>query len=140
MTDEEKYYTPELTEFHLGFEFEYFYDNKWCTHIFGKLKFIHKELDQYEDELMKVCHAICRVKYLDREDVESCMWMLDEAASDAQFTKYYDEDKGRELVYCQSIGKYKILSFEYLEKDTLFFGVIKNKSELKKIMQQIGIK
>ncbi len=68
------YYTPEMEEFHSGFEFEYLYGSEWHKHNLDGSPIIHHELDEFKDDLMKLAHAIVRVKHLDKEDIEECGW------------------------------------------------------------------
>ena len=65
------HYTPEVEEFHPGFEFEYFYQDEWHKHNLDGNPIVHHELDEFKDDLMKIAHAICRVKRLDEDDIES---------------------------------------------------------------------
>ena len=64
----DKYYTPDISEFHVGFEYEMLFPNsKYYSLIFGN-KITHLELEKFNDDLDKIAHAITRVKYLDKED------------------------------------------------------------------------
>ena len=71
----EKYYTPSIEEFRVGFEYEVYVPEKelWSKETFY-LDASHINLVKYvniqtENTLKKV-----RVKYLDREDIESLGW------------------------------------------------------------------
>lgn len=165
MTDQEKYYTPDISEFHVGFEYEsyemyYTIVDEWDT---GTLMWVKRTvLDINQEQFTGEGHKFkaiyhvsvnnlyepnvewnknIRVKYLDREDIESLEWVKIQKKRASHFWDYYEKN-GYEI----SIHKEKPTSIsidnggdhEYL--NTYFDGVIKNKSELKKIMQQIGIK
>ena len=74
-----------------------------------------------------------RVKYLDREDIESLGW------------KFYQEEYTYKMnkwrLWFDPISNnvriaYKLMSENELTK---FKGIVKNKSELKRIMKQVGI-
>ena len=87
MKTHNKYYTPELEEFHVGFEYEYFtkdWVGKDYTHTWVKLKFNQKE--DYGNDLDNMVYFIeteqVRVKYLDREDIESLGFDLDQCTKD----------------------------------------------------------
>ena len=119
---ESQYYTPEIEEFHNGFEFEWF-DNQFKKQSFGITT--DDDLEIIEDEIRE---RKIRVKYLDREDVESFGWNQIE----------YDSYKLGSFIF-EFNNQYK--TFIYLENnnENVFVGNIKNKSELQKIMIQTGI-
>jgi hypothetical protein len=107
MTD--KYYTPEISEFHVGFEYEY-----------------------------------VRVKHLDREDIESLGWVQNEFKGTIIKNEFVLKNKPYKRIgdniklYHYSGGDIHI-SCTYSELMTLFRGTLKNKSELKRLMVQLGI-
>jgi hypothetical protein len=165
---ENKYYTPEIEEFHVGFEYErrmkednddfMQYDGPaWigCTYpndcALGNastklgLKYLEKDIDR------------CRVKYLDREDIESLgfimrkeqfgdtyLYRLDlvkplfphHTELDTLYLAYYRHD-ARCILFLQKIKRVGI--DEERPETQLFNGYIKNKSELKKVLKMIGL-
>lgn len=130
-----KYYTPSIEEFHVGFEYEIKLNNdNWEKCIFqpNKDNFSHR----FKEETWFTIEGSSRVKYLDREDIESL--------------GFYSEDNGE--CYNKSIGwmiigiypwedvggkpnEYKIS----VDANTNFHGTIKNKSELKRLLKQLNI-
>lgn len=139
---ENKYYTPELHEFHIGFQYEaksngnYVYINKhdepnWKLQTFsgGFLNDEGSEVDAIEKELK---NNNIRVKHLDREDIESF-----------GFVKHKTIDnywKLNEHVLRLKNSKISIYIYDEYTIDRLIFeGTIKNKSELRKLMQQLNI-
>jgi hypothetical protein len=72
------YYTPELEEFHVGFEIELLNieNSQW-----GKYTITESDLldaTHYESSALKhILEDEYRVKYLDREDIESLGWDYD---------------------------------------------------------------
>ena len=130
-----KYYTPEIEEFHIGFEYErhQYEDGNWFKYTVEERDI----LDHAEKEI--------RVKYLDKEDIESLGFK-------EKSLKYYifNEPSGK-LPYWNKV----ILDFRWSYKDIsiigiraddlgmeegiLFRGNIKNKSELKKLLKQLNI-
>jgi hypothetical protein len=134
---ENKYYTPEIEEFHIGFEYQEFipvlekkfgskvYVNKWKTTTLKSLSTAHS----YTVEIRKDDGRI-RVKYLDKEDMESLGWKYDEC-----------ENKCLSLVKgIWDMWVYKdYLKIESEETGTIFRGDIKNKSELKILLKQLNI-
>lgn len=136
-----KYYTPTIEEFHVGFEFEYLTPNGTYKTGNWKDKFIdHREVDEFDDEIQKTSHSICRVKYLDREDIESLGWvrLSTPPAADVR-------------LMCFSFGEAGVV-MDYFEPDRQaticidgkvthsFRGTIRNKSELARVMKMVGIK
>ncbi len=126
---ENKYYTPSIEEFHVGFEYETSLKdnpNKWNKRSFS----IYTDGIILNDSLQGKCEMVSRVKYLDKSDIESCGW---------EFT-----DKGifignDSLTWITENNKSHIGIRNVLTHEVFFNGTIKNKSELKKIMKQINI-
>jgi hypothetical protein len=121
-----KYYTPEIEEFHVGFEYERCDDGySWVKDVYPRAT-EHIKLENFL--------PYTRVKYLDREDIESLGF------------KHYNG-----LIYRK--GNYEILhNFNSRLKNSITirerFGdkwidlaifPAKNKSELKRILKQIGV-
>lgn len=150
-----EYYTPTIEEFHVGFEFEYkpkigpwvkINYNNWMSPSKGMdLDFCTEQdlLRKFDiiDQCIKKNNVRC--KFLNQSDIESLGW---------EFEKQHP---GLEEI-CFSIGKSKHYDILYMDYDleskymriswlgegdvTRFSGIIKNKSELKKLMQQLNIK
>jgi len=147
----DKYYTPSIEEFHVGFEFEF------------EKHFHTKEGQQSEWEPMvfrtsfvgleRISLERLRVKCLDREDIESLGFKLTggkliEGKRDIYELPYKNgrEDgidiltlihpAGREnwclIVEGSSINPVR-------DHHTRFAGSIRNKSELKKVLKMIGV-
>jgi len=104
-----------------------------------------------ETETLKKVISGIRVKYLDKEDIESCgfgnykksvcAWYELEGHFEDSFASYGYWTKIR-LIHCESDNKIKILAFEHSwdeEETVLFQGKIKNKSELKKLLKKLNI-
>lgn len=141
-----KYYTPDISEFHVGFEYEKksTIGGLWKEHIieYG-IDARYKEID-IEGETV-------RVKYLDKEDIESlgfgefqkavCGWYKLEGKFADSFASYGYWTKIR-LLHCTSNNVIKIIAYEYdwLEKGcVLYQGKCNNKSELKRLLKQLNI-
>ena len=133
-----KYYTPEIEEFHVGFEYEFrhedYIDNGWKR--YDSPEFNHEREDCVPFNSNKLNEF--RVKYLDQSDIESLGWIdgelrgmtpfiFNEMNPDNEFQLYYQFDNQFAQIYnCHS--------------QFVFQGAIKNKSELIKLMQQLNIK
>lgn len=130
---ENKFYTPELSEFHIGFEFQKleivskgsFLEEDWVQNKCEADDFIQISRDFTEKTIYTKDDY--RVKHLDREDIESLGW------------KYKKDDLGF-FDFCK--GNNRLQFFPEKEKNISIFlnsYTIKNKSELRKIMQMLNI-
>jgi hypothetical protein len=132
----EKYYTPTIEEFHVGFEYHRMYwDGSW-----GKEVLTEDDMEEIESEQL----PNLRVKYLDRSDIESLGWGLKPEGCFGQ------SDDGEELFTFYIKEEYTMLhtsenilrvfkSNQIGQLACLFNGTIKNKSELKQVLKMIGI-
>ena len=143
---EEKYYTPELEEFYIGFEY-YTATHPVSMEEFSpyvKGEFDHNTFEREfnididsSGEIIKVgVPSSIKVKYLDREDLESLGFKPAPEYSDSAYQNqddyllYYDQKDNTLEVF---------VLFAYAQDQMIFQGTIKNKSELKKLLKQIGI-
>ena len=127
MSEKSKYYTPHISEFYVGFEFE-FYD----------------EEDRDWNKTTINCQSdLCnwtgfdiekKVKYLDKEDIESLGFFSDN--TDSSFFETKDEKRWINMEYFEK-GKGWYLSFDEEENQFAFSGYVKNKSELKRVLKQL---
>ena len=129
-SEENKYYTPNIEEFYVGFEYEYSTGaNKWKHSKCVKSDF--RELQWHID------NGFRRVKYLDKEDIES----LGFSSTDPK-SNYYSSIVGHSSMSMFSRDDWDNTRW-CIRDDTfdiiLFLGEIKNKSELKKVLKMIGI-
>jgi hypothetical protein len=138
----DKYYTPKIEEFHVGFEYEI-----WETHskLYNKdiddSKWVLKTYGLNSIRFTKLYYEISnvRVKYLDKEDIESLGFEPDYVRTWG--TRMCFKNSKCALTYISNIQEL-IISFEadvLLREDIRFKGTIKNKSELKRLMKQLSI-
>ena len=138
LNNDKKYYTPTIEEFHIGFECEKYHYNRdygnLDLNLSGYEKFVVR--DKFDIPLDKDSCTFYRVKYLDSEDIESLGF------------KYYKKGWGSgSLIFRSNRGEGLELYFRddyplQISKANgliLFEGFIKNKSELKKLLTQLGI-
>lgn len=127
---ENKYYTPEIEEFHIGFEYEL---NEGYSEFISEW-WIEQEFDFRDPERVNNFLDKIRVKYLDKEDIESLGWKMDtEYPRCILFTN-------RKNCYLNYWLDSKIIEISSEEgSDNYFQGYCKNKSELKKLMKQLNI-
>lgn len=145
-----KYYTPDITEFCEGFEYEYSYcGGEWVKEKFnigsGDTDCMAGDWYEFSPNCPK---TVCRVKYLDKQDIEECGW---DTIGSAWYNLKEVPGKLGYFLYVRVRffnNEALIKAYRYDPKDTpsdiqeeatLFGGVIKNKSELKKIMKMTNI-
>jgi hypothetical protein len=121
---EELYYTPELEEFHIGFECEYLDPlrnlSSWKERIIEN-KF-HIPSQQH-------LLSLFRVKKLNKEDIESFGFK--------QGSLKYQYFTNRYSLIDLLNNKYSITDNRY--ESVIFYGIIKNKSELRRILKQTEV-
>lgn len=134
----EKYYTPELEEFHYGFEYEckFIEKNKgevWLKSECGIDFCLGHIGDRDENQIYSISKKAIRVKYLDQEDIESLGFIH-------IVKNIYTTHIGGDGYLIYKYDNKIIISYgDIHESDNLFIGIIKNKSELKKLMKQLNI-
>jgi len=141
-----KYYTPEIIEFHVGFEFEMHstITQSFCRTATAEWTSIHLHETDFLIALLPAIHnKNVRVKHLDREDIESLEWecrLFNQSYNSGEFiinNKY--------ILIFNLIDLFCVIKHinfpDRVEKNiiSVFQGIIKNKSELKKIMKQLNI-
>lgn len=147
---ENKYYVPEIEEFHVGFEYEYVTnmavptddDSKWDSFLFGdQEKFKSWDWRLLLQDCLK--RKLIRVKCINREDIEEFGWELDSVVEKEAFfihnSNSFSSQEEWMLVFREKESSIEIYS---TKKDTVsfsFYGIAKNKSELKKLLAQLNI-
>lgn len=136
--DNEKYYIAKVEDYDssMGYDFLNTNTGEW-TSVSGGMGNIF-----FMDRLIHNPIGCVRVKYLDKEDIESLGWTphLNRSTESywikkADISFYLDVNE-----FYIHIGMGLLESIKNIKLPrTTFYGTIKNKSELKKIMQQIGI-
>jgi hypothetical protein len=124
---ESKYYIPDISEFYVGFECEVYnkYSEEWYIFLFNQV---------FEDTSVayNFTEGKYRVKYLDKSDIES-LGFKQISTKDGFDTYLYEET---------TLGIYQKNSNTYYIENpggVIFLGVIKNKSELIKLLKQLNI-
>lgn len=131
-----KYYKPSLDEFHIGFEFERLVEMKGGTMIP-----IEEHCEIWDKEIMNQHNLVqvlaewpnvMRVKYLDSEDIENLGFSQMQLPCDYVKNNYI-------LYYNVNKNRVRILDLDIVnEGNAVFNGIIRNKSELKRILKMIG--
>jgi hypothetical protein len=147
------YYVPELSEFRIGFEFEWKlkHDNVWKNHTLSKKDLICDNNDGYgcDSDFALMIRSEIRVKKLCREDIESLGFVYVENMNPFcdEYVKHIDIQRGTRTIE-------ELLRIKHTETCDLFidsfggtpnlpqrwfYGTIKNKSELQVLLKQLGI-
>lgn len=146
---ESKYYTPTIEEFHIGFEYEDLrFDPEWKLATSGGTWYTKTVATGYS--LLSVFknykigylidldtkEANYRVKYLDREDIESLGW---EIRTDSNACKFIPEYTIGRFYLKHCLGGNLTIYDDSAVDEYCFRGEIKNKFELRKLMKQLNI-
>ena len=131
----DKYYTPDISEFHAGFEFE---EESISRLMYHNKMFRFNWFDLQKEIITGIDDKKIRVKYLDKEDIESLGWKGQESNS-----VYFTKDNYRLVHWITSDGR-DINIFEKYDGGTqeeclIRKAKVKNKSELKKLLKQLEI-
>ncbi len=149
MEEKDKYYTPELSEFYVGFEYEI--DDTWGSFrkvIFTEEVFKDKWIPIGSGNDRVAFDYKARVKKLDREDIDGLIhesWELktiefiEDNVYEFSFNKAGIDYQGFYTYSDKMISFYEKDNSEHNKLDCFFRGTIKNKSELKKLLTQLGI-
>jgi hypothetical protein len=141
--EDKYYYTPTIEEFYVGFEFElkdYLeYQIDKDVHVLNRGW--DKQVVTFDfftkNKLMPYFLESTRVKYLDQSDIESLGWVDGERYGVSGLVFNYGDKNDNWQIYTQYDTQFYAI---YSITGIIFQGFIKNKSELKKLMQQLDIK
>ena len=134
-------YTPSIEEFHIGFEFEAFNNADWYwQEDTSGWKAIKR--DEYNAMMMHTSQILgaiskgwIRVKCLDQEDIESCDFI--ERREEGDCISWYRCEGSLQLVE-NTYGNRVEIAVCGSMRVPIFNGIIKNKSELKRTLKQLG--
>ena len=128
---ENEYYIPAIEEFHVGFEYEA--KPKGSEFVEYQRFILHKGLSL---EMLFHTSSI-RVKYLDRKDIEELNFELKDIISEDRNIYQSKKDCFLRLscTYKKDIPYISVYHYEGWETPDF---IIKNKSELKRLLTQIG--
>lgn len=125
---ENKYYTPKIEEFCVGFEYEF----KWKP-IKGEWKALeNRHPEDLIESIENFYNKEYRVKYLDKKDIESLGFEESHFSNNSKIWLYKDSV----CIYYNTESHEIQISKSIL---TLFRGIIKNKTEFKKLLIQLEI-
>ena len=133
-----EYYTPKIEEFHVGFEYELLegeFSIKSKPKEWAKKELTSAQLHGTNTWFFQGCieEETVRVKYLDKDDIESLGFKL---KSDE--TNHHTYHYGGYAITHSVIGK--TIDIYYYDGSEFVNNIsIKNKSELKVLLNQLGI-
>ncbi len=138
-----KYYTPTIDEFHVEFEYERNIGSSTEHEKWKKIDDFSNAYEYEDDPLYGVikdlrCENI-RVKYLDKEDIKTCgFFKCNEHLGDYGPEELYLMTQNFNNVFLSNIVGTTCVEM-YDNQGVIFKGNLKNKSELKKLIKQLGI-
>lgn len=160
---DKKYYTPDISEFYIGFEYEIedLHDNlvdRTYRSVIGNWIELNIVMDDWEHEYNNFAN-LYRVKYLDKEDVES-LGFIEVDYNKILYTEYlylettkvFEKEDYKLYLRIENnpttdinmvitvLDKVRCTNEDLTYKEVyLFKGCIKNKSELKVLLKQLNI-
>ncbi len=134
----EKYYTPSIEEFHLGFEYEELIENTWIERVLREsIMYIDNANSKFKGVAFSIEKEPVRVKYLDQEDIESLGWIIEKRFNNLNCFIKNNYVLSLSLTNGSIMIHRKVDNIQELFTD--FSGFIKNKSELIRLMKQLNI-
>ena len=138
---ENKYFTPDIEDFCIGYECEICTPTRWKSGKFPEILELNSELDEFgKDSLMKTAHAILRVPYLTKEQIEAEGW---EFINHHAGTEHYDFEKNGYSLYVDFDFKgevyLKIYDGEQDNEFNYFSGKCKDINIFRKICKLLEI-
>ena len=146
-----KYYTPSVEEFHVGFRYEHYHKDCDCW-LFCIYNTIYDQRGNNEIDELNI--HLERVKHLDQQDIEELGWTYTGKTTELWFgipeanvQPFISTYRSFRLSYNLTDHRLMILGYEYENyKDStdnggefLFLGKIKNYNELKQVMKFLNI-
>jgi len=144
-----KYYTPSIEEFYIGFEIEWqsqIRKETWNSQICGidLISIAYNEFEHADED--EPFSEQFRVKYLDIEDIESLGFKFINLTDSYCESYIFENEKMKPVLKIQYVKDNKsfniIIKNKYVSNPDDFIrfkGVIRNKSELKKLLTQLQI-
>lgn len=142
---ENKYYTPKIEEFHVGFEYEYRIKGEdWKNNESDEVA-CDLECDEITQIRLDLANSQIRVKYLDEQDIISfgaiIEWRSKIGGVTFNLPTTHRGDKATVGIYYTPQTSHLLLTLtnNYILDTTIFTGIVKNKSELKRLMDMLQI-
>lgn len=128
-----KYYVPSIEEFHIGFWYEEFRHDEWIKQEIGDATQLEGALI-----LLENYEGTIRTKYLDKQDIESLGF--DNYEPPMEYNHQWKYKGSREFKLAAWFNNEIPVVRVYSSYPAIaFHGTIKNKSELQRLLKQLGI-
>lgn len=133
-----KYYTPTIDEFCIGFEYEFKTSKDWEKKIVSWYDFSSYSEDYIKKEIE---YNRVRVKYLDKEDIENLKYKFEDYNSlNLTNSALSNDNKIKIRVFWNADLKFRENLIRITKNDgQIFLGNIKNKLELVKLLKQLNV-
>lgn len=140
-----KYYTPEISDFNIGLIYQCLCidgdendDECWNEFVFGEHDPIDIDCDGWSDNLLSfISEQKIRIKLLNKDDIIGLKW------DDVALKPYHFEKKDGLYIYGLALLEKdrRVIIYEKINEMTslIFNGILKNKSELRRLMKQLKI-
>lgn len=150
---EDKYYTPNIEELHFGQEIELFNNPDKCyfesggTNEWIKASISYGVLGNMANVMRLLLDKQIRIKLLDDDDIKSLGFDHDQTTKDGAY--FYFGTMMDNIHYCLNAPNARLSKgqdytnlyiYSMNDNGNHFEGVIKNKSELARLLTQLGIK
>jgi hypothetical protein len=149
MKEESKYYTPQIEEFCVGFEYEQLIQGEDCFKGFEPRVFTLEMFKGFAENYKDIFYQnLIRVKLLDSQDIIDCGFETSEDWSfkgSEGFIKEAEDSLGnmREEYAISLMDNNTVTIMKYTDftrlPNIIFRGTIKNKHELQTILKMIGV-
>lgn len=139
---ENKYYLPKIEELHVGFE--YWLKSKEPTST-KRAPIVIKSFSDVQDAVRHFAFDDIVVKYLSKEDIESFGFIKNDFNAQLIYTDFFNMDRNRVKNKCPyrlyaDYNEHRIMiKYPLSDGQVMFDGIINNKSEFKKLLNQLNI-
>ena len=142
---ENKYYSPSIEEFRVGFRYELLKNDEWIAEVVSEDTITLGDYDRNTD-LYPILynHVKVRVKYLAKSDIEELGWLSCGYDKDGRTFDIYNLTINNCDYYLKDYAAHgyndiKIMKMIENSSKCLFHGTIKNYNELEMIMKMLGV-
>ena len=137
---ENKYFTPDIEDLCIGYEYEQLINQVWTKEVFAKGSYLPENIDLLNWIHSCVLSKKIRVPYLTKEQIEAEGW---EFIKHHAGTEWYDFEKDEYSLYVDFDFRgeiyLKIYSDRYYEEFNYFSGKCKDINTFRKICKLLEI-
>lgn len=141
-----RYYTPDIEEFHVGFEYATYWNDNKLRHPFGYWReniFSQDDLQNAQSWALRLKRGDFKVRFLERSDIESSEWYYKGGQMIKGGKSYFSNQNNTIGItlrpdfykdHHSSVHIYE-LKPEGGIRDTIFSGKVKNRTKFKEIIE-----